>query len=233
MLQGINLASATVQEKRNLLRTYGYGVPIEEKIFYSANNAVTLIAQNLIQPFHIVGSAVKTNEYHLYEIPWPIDVLQNDLTEIDVTLKVTLSYFIDPNPGNRRYANNFSYHSHALDFKMIRPTEDLDQFKRRVSSAPENQGVAYVGQEEPWSLKESVRNRGAIKKDFLISSGADLATRNMLAVYPKNGWYATRKKLGLSNTIVRYSLIVSIETADLEIDLYTPVMNLIENALPI
>jgi len=231
MLNGIHLPTATVAQKRSLLRTFGYGVPIEEKVFYSAKNVLTLIAQNIIQPFKIEQSVVKTNEYHLYEIPWPIDILQDILMDKDVMLKVTLSYFIDPNPGNRRYASHFSYYSHALDFRMIGPTEDLEKFKRRISAAPENV-AAYSGQEEPWLLKESVRNRGAIKKDFIITSGADLATRNKIAIYPKPGWYSSRKKLGLAETVVRYSLIISIETDEVNVDIYNPVMQMIENLLP-
>ena len=231
MLGNIDLPTATVNQKRSLLRTFGYGVPIKEKVFYSARNILTLIAQNTIQPFKTEGSKVKTNEYHLYKIPWPADVLQNELMDLDVTLKVTLSYFVDPNPGNRRYANHFSYYSHALDFRMIRPTEDIDQFKRRISASKENDVIEYSGIEEPWLLKESVRNKGAIKKDFVVSSGADLATRNMIAVYPKSGWYSSRKKLGLAETKVRYSLIISIETNEINVNIYNPVMQMIENVL--
>ncbi len=233
MLNGIDFNNASVEQKRSLLRCFGYGVPIPEKAFYCANNILTLIAENSIQPYKYDGSKVKSNEYHLYSIPWPMDVLQNYLTEQDVKLKLTLSYFIDPNPGNKRYINNFSYHSHSLDFKMIRPTEEIEEFKRRISAADENVDANYNGQEEPWALKEKVRNRGSIKKDFIISSGADLATRSIIAIYPKNGWYGSRKKLEMVESVVRYSLIISIESDDVNVNIYTPVLNLIENALPV
>ncbi len=231
MLNGLDFSNATMAEKRTLLRTFGYGVPIIEKAFYSAQNSLTLIAENYIKPYKLEGTSVKSNEYHLYNLPWPVDILQNELTDNDVKLKVTLSYFIDPNPGNRRYANNFSYYSHSLDFKMIRPTEDLEQFKRRISGAEENQEVEYVGNEEPWALKDSTRNKGSIKKDFIISSGADLATRNIIAVFPKGGWYNLRKRLGKADSTVRYSLIVSVETERLDINIYNPVVELIQNAI--
>jgi len=233
MLGGIDLKNATINQKRNLLRTFGYGVPIVKNAFYSAKNALTLIAENRIQPFRREGASIKTNEYHLYNIPWPTDILQNLLTDNDVKLKVTLSYFIDPNPGNRRYANNFSYHSHSLDFKMIRPAEDLKQFKRRISSAEENKVMKYNGQDEPWALKGIMRSRGSIKKDFVISSGADLATRHTIAIYPKNGWYSSRKKLGMAETVVRYSLIISIETEDVDVNIYNPVYEMIQNIIQI
>lgn len=231
MLNGIDISTATVAEKKFLLRSFGYGVPNIEVAMHSAKNSLTLIAENEIQPYRFEGSSVKYNEYHLYKIPWPIEVLQGYLADKDVKLTLTLSYFIDPNPGNRRYANNFSYHSHSLDFKMIRPTEDLDQFKRRISAAEENLHAQFNGQDEPWALRESVRNRGSLKKDYVISSGADLATRNVVAIYPKSGWYNTRKRLGMVESKVRYSLIVSIQSEEVEIDIYNPVSDLITNTI--
>lgn len=233
MLDGISFSQATLTQKRTILRTYGYGVPCLENALYSAKNALTLIAEKTIQPFAIGSKGVKYNEYHLYKIPWPIDILRDHLTDQDVKLKVTLSYFIEPNPGNRRYANNFQYHSHALDFKVIKPQEDLDTFKRRVSAASEtgNTDQNYDGSQEPWALREAIRNRGSIKKDFIVSSGADISTRNTIAIYPKSGWYKTRKKLNKVGSIVRYALIVSVESGEIDIDIYSPVLLQIENVV--
>jgi hypothetical protein len=226
MLNGISFDQAPIATKRALLRTYGHGVPILENAIYSAGNSLTLIAENFIQPYRMDASTVKYNEYHLYSIPWPVDILQGDLADEDVKLKVTLCYFIDPNPGNRRYANNFQYQSHSLDFRVIKPAEDLETFRRRISASVEGEDTAgYVGGDEPWALNERVRSKGSVKKDFIISSGADLARRNILAIYPKAGWYKTRKKLEKYNTLVRYSLLVSIESEELKADIYTAVAN--------
>lgn len=41
------------------------------------------------------------------------------------------------------------------------------------------------------------------QKDFVTMSGADIAVSNKIAVYPKPGWYRTRKKLHKENTVVR------------------------------
>ena len=77
-------------------------------------------------------------------------------------------------------------------------------------------------------LREKMRNKGSIKKDFFISSGADLATRGIIAIYPKLGWYATRKSLGKVESKVRYSLIISLETGDVDINIYNYVSEMIE-----
>ena len=50
-----------------------------------------------------------------------------------------------------------------------------------------------------------------------------MSERNLLGVLPKNGWYKNLKRQNKFNEKVRYSLIVSLETE--EVDLYTPVIN--------
>jgi len=52
---------------------------------------------------------------------------------------------------------------------------------------------------------------------------ADLADANKIAVFPVIGWWRERKYLGRSNNKIRYSLIISIEPPDTEVDLYTPI----------
>jgi len=224
---------ATAHEKRTLLRRYGHGVPNLDRALYSASNCLHMVMERTIQPFQQIGTnAPKYHQYHLFQLPWPADILRNELAEANVRLKITLSYFIEPNPGDRRYVNNFQYHSHSLDFMLIKPAEDLDTFKLRVSkAAEEDETDENVNREgEVWTLK-SARNRGSLKKDFVATSGADLSTRHVLAVYPKNGWYRTRKKLGLANSEVRYSLIVSIETENTEVNIYNTVAQMV--AVPI
>jgi hypothetical protein len=217
------------RDRINLLRSVGYGVPIIEKAINSASNSLTLIAEREIQPYKLNGRDAAYNEYHLFTLPWPADILQDVLFEQDVKLTLTLSYYIEPNPGsrNKRYANNFQYHSHALDFAVIKPGETLPVFSRRISKAAELPDDERDGTGEEWSIGR-VRSRGSIKKDFITMSGADMARRNIIAVYPKGGWYKTRKKLGKAESKVRYSLIVSIETPNTEVDIYTPVQIQIE-----
>ena len=232
MLYGKEIKNISEVDRINLLRSVGYGVPIIEKALYSANNSLTLIAERTLKPYRLDGSSPKYNEYHLFELPWPKNVLNDELFDQDVTLKVTLSYFIEPNPGsrNKRYANNFQYHSHELDFKVIKPDENLLVFKRRISASANLPDDEINNGDEEWTIRR-VRSRGSIKKDFITMSGADMAERNILAVYPKNGWYKTRKKLGKIETKVRYSLVVTIETPKLDVDIYTPVFEQVENLI--
>jgi len=228
MMDGKNAALLSSVDKRNLLRRFGYGVPNLAKALYSASNSLHMVMERTIQPYQQIGTALpKYNNYHLYQLPWPKDILAGELAEKNVTLTVTLSYFIEPNPGSRRYASNFQYHSHSLDFMLIKPAEDLATFKLRISKASQDDEEERVDRTgEAWSFKQA-RSRGSVKKDFITMSGADLATQHIIAVYPQSGWYKTRKKLNLANKEVRYSLVVSIESDELEVNIYNPVMAMI------
>ena len=60
-----------------------------------------------------------------------LETLNNELVEE----KVTLSYFIDPNPGLSANRDSQRYQSHGLRFGLQRRNETLDRFKRRVNVA--------------------------------------------------------------------------------------------------
>lgn len=228
MLRGRNIQdvnSFSAEEKRNLLRSFGYGVPSLKKALYSAKNTLTLIAEKEITPFRKDGS-IKFNDIHYFELPWPVEVLQDALSEIDVKLNLTLSYFIEPNPGSRKYSNKFSYQSHGLRFNVIKPNEDAETFHKRVNKNTREEGESgFSG--ESWIIGSRHRDKGSIHRDFWIGSGADLATRNQIAVYPVSGWYRMRKKLEKYDSTVRYSLIVTIEAPEIDVDIYTPIRTLI------
>ncbi|MGN6418591.1 MAG: S8 family peptidase [Pseudobacter sp.] len=223
MLANRSINQLTSLEKERLLANVGYGVPNMEKARYSANNSLSMIIERTLTPFKLDGSAVKTNEFHLFDLPWPVEVLQELLGTI-VNFKITLSYFIEPNPGNKQYELSASYKSHGLRFKMINPNESEQAFRGRISRSLRDEG--YVGEgRDQWILGSQLRDKGSIHKDIWEGTAADLATRNKIAVYPIGGWWKNRKKLGRYNSSVNYSLVMTIETPAENTDIYTPVLN--------
>ena len=93
-----SLEDGSKSDKQQVLREVGFGVPSIERAILSARNDVTLVAEAEIQPF-TVGADGRTavfNEMHVYSLPWPKAALEQLENEI-VTMKVTLSYFIEPN----------------------------------------------------------------------------------------------------------------------------------------
>lgn len=216
-----------VEQKQKLLRTYGYGVPSLERARYSASDRLTLIAERFIQPYIWEDSNdPKINEYHLFELPWPDEALSS-LFDEEIQVNITLSYFIEPNPGKKEYSQSYSYQSVGLRFKMCRPNESTDQFAARVNKLARDDNYETGADSENWTLGPEVRDKGSIHRDWLVTTGPELATKNKLAVFPIGGWWKTRKKLERYDNSVRYSLIVSIDSPnqDIDVDLYTPVQN--------
>lgn len=85
-----------------LIRYCGYGIPSLERALWSAENRLTLLAQESIQPFvrKPGRSDCSLKELQIHALPWPLEQLR-DLGQVEVELRVTLSYFIEPSPSER------------------------------------------------------------------------------------------------------------------------------------
>lgn len=59
--------------------------------------------------------------------------------------------------------------------------------------------------------------------DFWEGTAAELSRRGALAIYPVTGWWKESPKRDRSVIGARYPLVVSIETPDQDIDIWTPV----------
>lgn len=224
---------------RPLLRVCGYGVPSLEKALYCASNSLTLIAQSELQPFEEKDgkSEYKTKDMHLYELPWPKEALLNFSDDATVQMRVTLSYFIEPGPGPGRVGWNdrYRYPSHGLRFDINSYNEFQDQFVQRINGAVRGDGGKHPGTKsaaDKWVIGE-YRNKGSIHSDIWIGSPAELATSNMIAVYPTTGWWKERKHLKQGSKKTRYTLIVSIDTPEEHVDIYTPVETKISVSVPV
>jgi hypothetical protein len=218
-------AQATTQRaKDNLRRRYGMGVPSLERALLSAIDAVTLVIEDVIHPF---GDG-QIREMHLHSLPWPTDVLA-ELGATEVTLRVTLSYFIEPNPGRRGWVQRYAYPSHGLRFDLKRPTETVEEFRRRVNlqARPLVNGKPAkhtpAGERGRWVFGSDLRTAGSLHADIWQGTAADLAARGAIVVYPVGGWWKDRPELDRSEVGCRYSLIVSIESPEVEVDLYAPI----------
>lgn len=218
------------EELRQILRHCGYGVPSLERALYSASNSLTLIVQDELQPFKRTHKGIETNHMHMHDLPWPRDVLMA-LGAVDVTLRVTLSYFIEPNPGDRAGVDRYAYQSHGLRFAVRRTLEDSKAFAERINAAVNVDAKrAKPPTDQNWLIGERLRTRGSVVSDCWTGSAADLAERGQLAVYPVNGWWRTRPGLNAHSRKSRYSLLVSIEAPGVETDIYADVAQRIRQA---
>jgi len=225
-------ATATARRSK-LLRHCGYGVPSLERALWSAADSLTLIVQDRVQPFEKTKDGVKTRDMHLHALPWPVDALL-ELGEFEVSLRVTLSYFIEPNPGARGAGDKYSYQSHALRFEVRRPDESTKTFLSRINrlARDEEEGTSTASPDGGWAIGDQLRRRGSLHSDVWTGSAAELANRGFLAVYPAVGWWRRRARLQRFDRHARYALVVSIEAPEAPIDLYALVAANIAAEIP-
>ena len=145
----------TKSEYERLLRYCGYGVPNIKRALWSAKNSLTLIAQDTLQPFDKEDGRTITRDLNLHAIPWPVDILEN-LGNTQVTMKATLSYFIEPNPARRGWGKKYSYASHGLRFQVKRQLESYENFRQRINKSARDEDVgAHSGtspEDQNWML---------------------------------------------------------------------------------
>ena len=206
-----------------LLRRYGYGVPDLSRALLSANNDLTLIIEDEIRPFQREGTgSVKMRDMKLHMLPWPKEDLLS-LGAEPVEVRVTLSYFIEPNPGERGWTRRHRYASHGLRFQMKTATETVDEFRARINQAARNEEEgAPVNVGEGWLLG-TFRDSGSLHSDFWRGTAADLAERDAIGIFPVGGWWKEKPYLDRYNEQARYSLIVTIRASNAAVDLYAAV----------
>ncbi len=226
---------STKDKYRQLLRYCGYGVPNSDDLFWSTKSSLTLIAQDSLQPYFKDGSQIKTCDINIHSLPWPTESLRELPDDTDVEMRVTLSYFIEPNPGERGWANKYRYASHGLRFDSKRPLENLDAFQQRINqqARDEDYSRSSVKDSGKWLLGENLRKLGSIHSDTWQGTAAELANRGYIGVYPVIGWWKERGNLERWAKQARYALIVTIKTPGVESDIYTTVENLIAEEITI
>ena len=187
-------------EYKNLLKICGYGVPSLDKALYSARNSLTLIAQAELQPYDKrSGGGMRTRDMHFYDLPWPVKVLQELPDDVQVKMKVTLSYFVEPGPGEIGWKDRYRYASHALRFDINNPGESKDAFIKRINKAAREQDEQLTNTQsasDHWVLGSTARDRGSIHSDTWTGTSAQLAASNFISVLPKIGWWREGRTLG-------------------------------------
>jgi len=208
-----------------LVRHCGFGVPNLDRAMWSVANSLTMIIETDLYPFKKEGSKQPAlRDMNLHRLPWPLDELES-LGDTEVEMRVTLSYFIEPNPSSRGIRSRYRYESHGLRFDVKRPYESEPDFRGRINSlalsAEERSSVS--GDDPNWLIGTQARHKGSLHSDIWKGSAAELASRGVLAVYPTLGWWKTRAALQRYNKKARYALVVSIQAPEVNVDLYTAV----------
>jgi hypothetical protein len=225
----------TRTEVQALMRCAGYGVPNLQRALWSARDALTLIVQEDLQPFTKRDDGrMSMKDMHLHELPWPIAQLRG-LGSMEVEMRVTLSYFIEPNPARRGWTSRHRYASHGLRFDVKTPTERLTDFRKRLNRAArdeDEQGGSTSSGAKEWLIGPDLRNHGSVHSDRWIGTATALAERSVIGVFPVIGWWRERPRHERWGRQARYALVVSVRTKATNVDIYTPVETQIANPIP-
>jgi hypothetical protein len=217
-----------------LLRRYGYGVPDLDRALRSASNCLSLIVQDHLQPYRWSEKSrgAVINEMKLYGLPWPRQAL-NALQTTEISLRITLSYFVEPNPSETARGRKLRYASHGLRFKLIRPDEEVDDFRVRINKAATTEeigrGLQSRSDSKSWTLGSQQRDVGSIHSDIWRGPASDLARCGVIAVFPVGGWWKERSHLDRWSSSARFALVVTIDAGNVDVDVYTPVATAIAN----
>jgi len=227
--RGAHWKTGSKAEKQQHLREFGYGVPDIGRAILSARNDATLVAQAEIQPFAI-GADGRTgvfNEMHFYDLPWPKAALEQLENEI-VTMKVTLSYFIEPNLTGKAATRPDTYRSFGLRFDMKKRLESKARFRSRISASQAKDGTETASETSCWLLGPKAIQAGSLHCDLWRGRAIDLAGHDAIAIFPVGGWWKSHAGQKRIEDKARYSLVISISAPGQGVDLYSEINTLVE-----
>ncbi|MCL1473937.1 S8 family peptidase [Argonema antarcticum A004/B2] len=204
----------TNEEKYNVIRQIGYGIPNLERAIGNTTNRITLITRG--------EQLIKAGDAYIYQVKLP-DTLRSPGEEFEILLEITLSYKAQPRRTRR---NRRKYLSTWLDWDCSKQGEDPKHFLGRVLAnynIPENAEKGdelftwTLGKEKRYkSIKNVSRSIGTIQKDWAFVKSYNLREAFCIAVVGHEGWNND------PFAEVPYSLIVSFEAIQADIEIYAP-----------
>lgn len=200
----------------------GYGVPDEQIASECALGVATVLVEDAM-PNGVVEqeakkkapkrSGTKTTEpkvrrkVKLYRMPIPNGLLGD--TDHDAELRVTLSYFTEPNKFGRTV-----FHGLDLKWDMQGPQESEEAFLQRINVLKRPKGAdgkrVKVASKKSfdWDLGIQLRSRGTVQSDRWRGKMSLLAGDKLIAIVPVLGWWDQRRDLKFQE--MRFSLVVSV-----------------------
>ncbi|WP_175559126.1 S8 family serine peptidase [Sanguibacter gelidistatuariae] len=206
-------AVAQFPDRRDLLRSFGYGVPRTELAMASDSNRPVMIYEGSLRPSRRIRSK-PDRQADFIEIPFPEDEL-HAIGDSIVELTVTLSYFAEPTDNLTRRA----YVGGRLRWDLQGPSETGDGFRARINRVVHEQGVTPGAGSYPWVIPADDRSRGTLQHDHTTVPAANIAGTRLLAVYPVLGWWEDARE-GWEKDLP-YSVVVSVDLGEVELDIHT------------
>lgn len=201
LLRGLVVHSASwtdeaIQQFPNLderLQSFGYGVPAFATASSCARDRATVVVEDRIPNVLLVVDPLRDpahpdriyrrREIKFFRLPIPDALLMND-PDLRAHLRVTLSYFAEPNTVRRSV-----YRGLDLAWDMQGPVESEEQFLRRVNKLmrDESAGPRTRSKGYDWDIGIQRRSRGTVQSDRWSGPASHLAGNRLIAVYPVIG----------------------------------------------
>ncbi|WP_437547235.1 S8 family peptidase [Sorangium sp. So ce367] len=204
------------------LQACGYGVPSERLASECAQGVATIVVEDSMPNAVIEEEPKKTppkrattktterkvrRKVKLYRLPLPESLLSD--ADPDVELRVTLSYFTEPNKFGRR-----TYNGLDLKWDMQGPQESADAFIQRINALKRPTGAdgkrlkIEKAKSFDWDVGIERRSRGTVQSDRWRGKMSALVGDKLIAIVPVLGWWDQRKALKWQD--MKFSLVVSV-----------------------
>lgn len=199
-------------DRRELIRSFGFGVPRTELAMASDSNRPVMVYEGSLKPSHRIGSHAD-RQADFIEIPIPEAEL-HAIGDATVELAVTLSYFVEPTDNLTRRA----YAGGRLRWDMQGPTETAEGFRARINKLVYEQGVTPGAGSYPWVIPADDRSRGTLQHDHTTVPAANVAGTRLLAVYPVLGWWEDAREVWERD--LPYSVVVSVDLGEVDVNVH-------------
>lgn len=219
----------TFEKREERLMVCGYGVPDLDFAINSMSDKATIVIEDTIKNGELYrekGVKKVRRFVKFFKLPVPESELFNLNENYEVELRVTLSYFIEPNHYRRK-----SYNGLDLRWDIQGPQESENEFKTRINKIRRDNGEEFRqnGMFQDWEIGPQARSRGTVQADRWTGSASYLAGDKFIAVMPTLGWWDRRRDF--KEKELNFSLVISVKFPDTEI--YETIKTSIESEVEI
>lgn len=199
---------------QDIIRHVGYGLPNVIRATQNDEYRITLVTEETL---FLLGG-----ESHIFKIPIP-DELSAIGEDYDIRIDITLSYSAKPRNTRRTHSR---YLSTWLDWRCSKVGESLESFSKRIlktGAAVNDEGNFswIIGEQSNYGqATDFSRSYNTLQKDWTIVKSNQLTDSFCIAVRGHKGWDG--------NLPAKYSLVVSFEAVNQDIEIYENIRSLVE-----
>lgn len=206
-----------------VLRKIGYGVPSLDRALYSSDSRVTLYSRGNIR--------ILNKDLHVYKIPIPEEIRRAG-NEYNILVEVTVAYKAKP---RRTRKNPKKYLSNRVDWVSSNIGESTEEFLKCVKYSEDGHedrnghSIKWVigDKENTGQTRNLKRTMGVNQKDWAVIKAYELTDGFCIAVRGREGWDKAGKYPA------EYTLIVSFEILDAEVEIYDQIRIEVENQVQV